>query len=51
MQSFDITIVGGGMVGLALAASFSDSHLRIAVIEGHRPESLYRSSLILVYRR
>lgn len=40
MQSFDITIVGGGMVGLALAASFSDSHLRIAVIEGHRPESL-----------
>lgn len=38
MQSFDITIVGGGMVGLALAASFADSNLRIAVIEGHTPD-------------
>ena len=37
MQSFDITIVGGGMVGLALAASFADSNLRIAVIEGSEP--------------
>lgn len=39
MQSFDITIVGGGMVGLALAASFSDTHLRIAVIESTLPEN------------
>ena len=33
MQSVDIAIVGGGMVGLALAAAFKDSELRIAVIE------------------
>lgn len=38
MQSVDIAIVGGGMVGLALAAAFKDSDLRIAVIEGKSPE-------------
>ncbi|MGV3001271.1 FAD-dependent 2-octaprenylphenol hydroxylase [Vibrio sp. E150_018] len=38
MQSFDITIVGGGMVGLALAASFAETNLRIAVIEGQVPD-------------
>ncbi len=38
MQSFDITIVGGGMVGLALAASLADSHLRVAIIEGQAPD-------------
>ena len=34
MQSVDIAIIGGGMVGLALAAAFKDSDLRVAVIEG-----------------
>ncbi|PMH43866.1 FAD-dependent 2-octaprenylphenol hydroxylase [Vibrio sp. 10N.286.49.B3] len=38
MQSVDIAIVGGGMVGLALAAALKDSHLRIAVVEGTMPE-------------
>ncbi|OIQ24309.1 FAD-dependent 2-octaprenylphenol hydroxylase [uncultured Vibrio sp.] len=38
MQSVDIAIVGGGMVGLALAAAFKETDLRIAVIEGHRPD-------------
>ncbi|EHK9577791.1 FAD-dependent 2-octaprenylphenol hydroxylase [Vibrio parahaemolyticus] len=38
MQSVDIAIIGGGMVGLALAAAFKDSDLRIAVIEGHVPD-------------
>lgn len=38
MQSFDITIVGGGMVGLTLAAALKDTDLRIAVVEGHEPE-------------
>ncbi|MGY3570782.1 FAD-dependent 2-octaprenylphenol hydroxylase [Vibrio paucivorans] len=38
MQSVDIAIVGGGMVGLALAAAFKDSELRIAVIEGQQPD-------------
>ncbi|UPR47898.1 FAD-dependent 2-octaprenylphenol hydroxylase [Vibrio splendidus] len=37
MQSVDIAIVGGGMVGLALAAALKDSDLRIAVIEGRTP--------------
>lgn len=37
MQSVDIAIVGGGMVGLALAAALKDSDLRIAVIEGKAP--------------
>ncbi|PTP97751.1 FAD-dependent 2-octaprenylphenol hydroxylase [Vibrio sp. ZF 223] len=37
MQSVDIAIVGGGMVGLALAAALKDSDLRIAVIEGTAP--------------
>ncbi len=39
MQSVDIAIVGGGMVGLALAAAFKDTDLRIAVIEAHVPDS------------
>ncbi|OEF27772.1 FAD-dependent 2-octaprenylphenol hydroxylase [Vibrio rumoiensis] len=38
MQSFDITVVGGGMVGLALAASFAETNLRIAVIESVIPD-------------
>jgi 2-octaprenylphenol hydroxylase len=38
MQSVDIAIIGGGMVGLALAAAFKDSDLRIAVIEGCVPD-------------
>lgn len=39
MQSVDIAIVGGGMVGLALAAAFKETDLRIAVIESRVPES------------
>tara|TARA_Y100001956_G_scaffold3954_1_gene3723 strand:+ start:1137 stop:2363 length:1227 start_codon:yes stop_codon:yes gene_type:complete len=38
MQSVDIAIVGGGMVGLALAAAFKDTDLRVAVIESREPE-------------
>lgn len=38
MQSVDIAIVGGGMVGLTLAAALADTELRIAVIEGKLPE-------------
>lgn len=33
MQSYDVTIVGGGIVGLTLAASLADSGLSIALIE------------------
>lgn len=33
MQSYDLTIVGGGIVGLTLAASLADSAISIALIE------------------
>ncbi|SHO57138.1 FAD-dependent 2-octaprenylphenol hydroxylase [Vibrio quintilis] len=37
IQSFDIAIVGGGMVGLTLAAALEQTDLRVAVIEGKEP--------------
>lgn len=37
IQSFDVTIIGGGMVGLALACALKDSDLTVAVIEGKTP--------------
>jgi len=37
IQSFDVTIIGGGMVGLALACALKDSDLKVAVIEGKTP--------------
>ncbi|USD65643.1 FAD-dependent 2-octaprenylphenol hydroxylase [Vibrio sp. SCSIO 43136] len=39
MQSFDVVIVGGGMVGLAAAAAMAKEDMRIAVIEKQRPSS------------
>lgn len=39
MQSFDVVIAGGGMVGLALACGLEGSGLRIAVIENHPPKT------------
>ncbi len=38
MQSVDIAIIGGGIVGLTVAAALKDSGLRIAVIENQLPE-------------
>lgn len=38
MQSVDVAIIGGGMVGLTLAAALADTELRVAVIEGHLPD-------------
>ena len=35
MQSYDIAVIGGGMVGLAFAAALKDSALKIVVIEGN----------------
>jgi 2-octaprenylphenol hydroxylase len=40
MQSYDLTIIGGGMVGLTLAASLADSPLSIALIENSDPAEL-----------
>ncbi|MUJ29276.1 FAD-dependent 2-octaprenylphenol hydroxylase [Aliivibrio fischeri] len=38
MQSVDIAIIGGGMVGLTVTAALENSGLRIAVIESQLPE-------------
>ncbi len=35
MQSYDIAVVGGGMVGLAFAAALKGSTLKVVVIEGN----------------
>ena len=40
MQSVDVAIVGGGMVGLAVACGLQGSGLRVAVLENHVPEPL-----------
>lgn len=37
MQSFDITIIGGGLVGATLALALAPSHARIALVDA-RPE-------------
>ncbi|RBW43662.1 FAD-dependent 2-octaprenylphenol hydroxylase [Psychromonas sp. B3M02] len=37
MQSYDVTIVGGGMVGLTLARCLANSTLSIAIIESKQP--------------
>jgi 2-polyprenylphenol 6-hydroxylase len=40
---FDIVIVGGGMVGLAMAASLADTSLKIALVERSNLEQLLNS--------
>lgn len=35
MLSYDLTIIGGGMVGLTLAAALAKSNLNIAIVENH----------------
>lgn len=44
MQSFDVVISGGGMVGLALACGLEGSGLRVAVVENHPPKVPFSAS-------
>lgn len=44
MQSFDVVIAGGGMVGLALACGLEGSGLRVAVVENHPPKKTFSAS-------
>lgn len=37
MQAYDVVIIGGGMVGLTVAAALHDSGLRLAVLESQQP--------------
>lgn len=41
MQSFDVVIAGGGMVGLALACGLEGTGLRVAVIENYPPKTIF----------
>ncbi|PJG57649.1 FAD-dependent 2-octaprenylphenol hydroxylase, partial [Aeromonas cavernicola] len=38
MQNVDVVIVGGGMVGLGLAAALKHSTLKVLVVEGQLPD-------------
>ncbi len=39
MNSYDIVVVGGGMVGAATAIGFAKQGLNVAVIEGFAPKA------------
>ncbi|RWR01701.1 oxidoreductase [[Pantoea] beijingensis] len=44
MQTFDVAIAGGGMVGLAVACGLHGSGLRVAVLEQSLPQEIDRTA-------
>ena len=43
MNSYDIVVVGGGMVGAATAIGFAQQGMRVAVIEGFAPQAFEKT--------
>ena len=43
MQSFDVVLVGGGMVGAATAIGLAQQGLNVAVVESLRPRLILQS--------
>ena len=43
-QSYDLAIVGGGLVGASLAVALRTTRLRVALIEAHAPDSAAQPS-------
>ena len=43
MNSYDIVVVGGGMVGAATAIGFAKQGMQVAVIEGFAPQAFDES--------
>ena len=39
MQDVDVVIVGGGMVGLGLAAALKNRAIKVAIVEGRLPDA------------
>lgn len=40
MQTFDVVVAGGGIVGASFALALADAHLSVGVLEAHPPQPL-----------
>lgn len=43
MNSYDIVVVGGGMVGAATAIGFAQQGMNVAVVEGFAPQAFEKT--------
>jgi len=44
LDKYDVCIIGGGMIGLALAKGLADNSIKVCVIEGGKPERQWDSN-------